>query len=113
VNAVAVRPASGEAQPIVASIGEDRTARLWQPTIGRLIRFARLPSPPRALVWTPDGQRLMIGCNDGHVRVVDWETAEIIADKPALHGRIHSLFLDSRLSNILVAGNDQPVAIEL
>jgi hypothetical protein len=77
------------------------------------MRFARLPSPPRTLVWTGDGQRLIIGCNDGHVRVVDWETAEIIADKSALPGRIYSLFFDSRIRRVFAAGNEQPVSLEL
>jgi len=114
VNDIAVRPTvSSEAPVIVASIGEDRTARLWQPGIGRLMRFARLPSPPRALVWSPDGQRLIIGCGDGHLRIVDWETAAIISDKRVLPGRIHALLIDPGQRRLLVAGDGNPVGAEL
>jgi WD40 repeat protein len=113
VNDVAVRPAPvSESPPAVASIGEDRTLRIWQPSIGRLMRFARLPSPPRALAWTPDGQQLIVGSSDGRLRVVDWKSAAIVTDKPALSGRIHALFLDSLRGQILVAGDAPPIAAE-
>ncbi len=109
VNEVAVRPQSpAGAAPTVASISEDRTVRLWQPSIGRLLRFARLKSPPRTLVWSPDGDRLVIGCNDGHVCIVNASTAEIISDVPALSGRIHALLIDPRQSRILYAGDSEP-----
>jgi WD40 repeat protein len=110
VNEVAVQPtASREAPPIVASISEDRTVRFWQPSIGRLLRFARLKSPPRTLVWSPDGGHLVIGCNDGHVRIVDANTAEVVSDRPAIPGRIHALLIDPRQSRILCAGESEPV----
>jgi WD40 repeat protein len=113
VSDIAVRPvASMDSPPVVASIGEDRTTRLWQPTVGRLMRFARLPSPPRALAWTPDGQRLIVGCSDGQMRVVDWETAQIIAELRALSGRIHAIAVDPRSRRILAAGEGEPVSVE-
>lgn len=109
VNEVAVQPAASRDVPAtVASISEDRTVRLWQPSIGRLLRFARLKSPPRTLVWSPDGDRLVIGCNNGHVCFVDASTAEIISDAPALSGRIHALLIDPRQSRILYAGDSEP-----
>jgi WD40 repeat protein len=113
VNELAIRPKpASDAPAIVASIGEDRTARLWQPSIGRLMRFTRLPSPPRTLAWTAGGERLVIGCNDGHVRIVDFESSEIVVDKPALAGRIHALLIDPQTTRILVAGEGEPMTIE-
>lgn len=109
VNEVAVRPtASRDVPATVASISEDRTVRLWQPNIGRLLRFARLKSPPRTLVWSPDGNRMVIGCNDGHLCIVDANTADIISDSPAIAGRIHALLIDPQQSRILYAGDSEP-----
>jgi WD40 repeat protein len=87
---IAIRP--GEARfPMAATAGKDLTVRLWQPTIGRLVRFARLSSRPLAIRWTPDGSRLGAACVDGHVRVIDPETVEILQDQPAVASWAYSL----------------------
>lgn len=95
VNDVATRPVtSNNAPPILASIGEDRTVRLWQPSIGRLMRFTRLESVPRVVAWSSNGNRLYVGCNDGKLRVLDFETLDVIGEKQGLEGRIHTLIPD-------------------
>ncbi|HVJ66367.1 MAG TPA: WD40 repeat domain-containing protein [Caulifigura sp.] len=105
VNAISVRPGPpAPAGIVVATISEDRTVRLWQPMLGRLMRFARLPSPPRAVDWSADGERLFVGCNDGQIRVVDAESMEIVEDIVGLEGRIHELVTDRRRSTIVVCG---------
>ena len=72
VTALALRPAGDVgALPMVASAGTDRTVRFWQPTIGRMVRFVRLPVSAQALVWMPDGSQLLAACRDGQLRIVD------------------------------------------
>ncbi|MEO2014082.1 MAG: hypothetical protein ABGZ53_06890 [Fuerstiella sp.] len=76
VTAMAVRPVA-EGLPMVASVGEDRTVRLWQPTIGRLVRFCRLKSPANALTWTNTGDRIIAGCRDGRIYSIVADTLEV------------------------------------
>jgi WD40 repeat protein len=71
VRDLAIRPGTHEGPPLVASAGADRTVRFWQPTIGRLVRFARLPSAPTAICWTPDGLQALAACEDGRLRAID------------------------------------------
>ena len=77
VTDLAVRPGD-HALPMVASASRDRTVRFWQPTIGRMVRFARLPSTPLAISWNQDGSLILAGCEDGKVRSIDPDTVEIV-----------------------------------
>ena len=106
VNDIAMRPSMGSngELPIVATASDDRTVRFWQPTMGRLMRFVRLPSAPRSLAWSPDGTQLYAGCNDGRVRVVDPITAEVVAEYPGLRSRIHAVLYIPAAQRLLVAG---------
>lgn len=113
VNAVVARPGPSAQIPVVATISEDRTVRLWQPTIGRLMRFARLPSVPRVAAWSTTGDRLFIGCNDGHVRVLNADTLAVESDLPGVEGRIHELILDSKRNRLLIAGEAGMRSLEL
>jgi WD40 repeat protein len=87
VHALALRPGRPPgARPQMASIGADRTVRFWEPTIGRMMRFARVPSEPLAAAWTADGERLAVACADGRVRAIDPATAANVAELDGLMG---------------------------
>jgi len=89
--AVRAQPASDARPPLVATVGADRTVRFWQPTIGRLVRFARLPATPRACAWSADGAMLAVGADDGVVRLIDPLTAAATDELPGHCGRIAEL----------------------
>lgn len=104
VNALAFRPTSGEGPKVLASVSDDRTIRLWQPSIGRLMRFAKLSSPLRALVWLPSGEYLIVGCNDETVRFLDFDELKIVKEIPGEVGRIHAVCLHPKEAKLLVGG---------
>jgi WD40 repeat protein len=70
VLALALQP-NQRGLPVVASASADLTIRFWQPTIGRMVRFARLPSTPLAIAWVFEGRLLAAACEDGNVRLID------------------------------------------
>jgi WD40 repeat protein len=90
--------------PIISSAGDDRTVRFWQPTTGRQLRFARLPEPTLAIDWSPTGDVLLaVGC-DGHLRVIDFKTVEILLDAPAIDGWAYVVTAHPKGEQALVAG---------
>ncbi len=113
VGGLAVRPVGSAQSPaIVVTISDDRTVRIWQPTLGRLMRFARLPSAPRAVAWSAAGDRLFVGCNDGRIRVLDFDSVEVVGDLVGLEGRIHELIVDPVTNHILIGGEAGFRAVE-
>lgn len=105
VNDLAISPESRDTeQCTMASVSEDRTVRLWLPRTGRLLRFARVSSPPRCVAWSPDAKDLYVGCSDGSVRVFE---AASMRMKHELHGhvgRIHELTIAPNEDAAVVGG---------
>ncbi|QDU27009.1 WD domain, G-beta repeat [Anatilimnocola aggregata] len=108
VNDLAIQPQQAPGTiPLIASASEDRTVRQWQATIGRLVRFARLSSVPRALAWSHSGEQLFVGCNDGQLRVIDPATADVVQQLSGMVGRVHVLLADpADKSRLLIAGEN-------
>jgi hypothetical protein len=103
VHDLAVRPGGGGGPPLVVSVSDDRTVRFWQPTVGRLVRFARLEAVPLAVAWTADGGTAVVACKDGRLRLIDPDTAEVRDDHPALEGAAYSIALAPD-GSVLVGG---------
>ena len=81
-----------DAELLLASASDDRTVRFWQPTIGRMVRFQRFKSTPRSIAWTPDGSRLIVGCDDGTVFQLDPLTL-ISQELPKQEASVLNLFV--------------------
>lgn len=117
VNDLAVRPRitdqnTDPKQDVIATVAEDRTVRLWQPRTGRLMRFARLESAPRCVIWSADAKQLLVGCNDGRVRILSWENMETVAEAEGGVGRVYELALDPITAHLLVAGEKRAIALK-
>jgi WD40 repeat protein len=69
----------------------DKTVRLWQPSIGRLVRFARLPVEPTSIAWSRDGERLAVGGADGKLRIINPNNVEIEQTFDAIDGWIFEI----------------------
>ena len=83
------------------STSEDRTVRLWQPEIGRMVRFVRLGSIPRRVVNLADGD-LAVGCDDGTVIVIDPLEMKIVSTHQSQIKQIYELVRFRE--GVLVAG---------
>jgi WD40 repeat protein len=89
----------------LASAGVDQTVRLWQPRIGRMVRFTKLDVPPRCIAWSKDGRVVFVVGEDGVVRQFDVEGGlKVVGQTEGGIGRIHEMMLDPRGDRMLVAG---------
>lgn len=103
VNALAVQPDTG-GLPIVASASADATVRFWQPTIGRMVRFARLPSEPLAIAWVAGATKLIAGCRDGKARLIDPLTVTILQTFDISTGWLYVIDVDPTDDHRVVIG---------
>ena len=105
---LALRPnASG--LPMVASVSDDRTVRFWQPTIGRMVKFARLKEAPLNVAWLNGGSRIVAACADGAVRLVDPDSVEVTGEIHALNGWAYSLAVHPTDGSVVVGGPNAQV----
>ncbi len=75
-----------------------------------MVRFARPNAVPLAVRWTVDGRRLVVACTDGHVRVVDPDTVEVLHDAAALDGWAYALAVHPSDAIVLVGGREGQLA---
>ena len=114
ITCLAKRPHTGEALPVIATGSEDKTVRLWQPTIGRMVRFQRLTSAVTSLAWTRDGTSIIVGCRDGRIRIVQADTLQTTEHPAASNGWITAIAVHPTESMILAGdGNGNIVKLRL
>lgn len=103
VRSLAVRP-GGNSPLEAASAAGDRTVRFWRPTFGRQLRFARLPSQPLSIDWSPAGDLLLAACADGRLRAIDPQTVAIVGESRAIEGWPYVVVAHADNQRALVAG---------
>ena len=90
--------------PMVASVSDDRTVRFWQPTIGQMVKFARLKAAPLNVAWLNNGSRIVAACADGVVRLVDPDSVEVTDEIHTLNGWAYSLAVHPTDGSLVVGG---------
>ena len=104
IYALALHP-STEGLPMVASSASDRTIRFWQPTIGRMVRYVRLPSAALAIAWIGD-ETMVASCRDGKLRVINTFRLSIEQDRPAVTDLGYALALHPTDGSVAVGGSN-------
>lgn len=65
-------------EPLLVSIGGDRTVRFWQPLRGRMVRFYRLErADPTCLAWSEPLGVMLVGDASGHLSVIEPATGRL------------------------------------
>jgi WD40 repeat protein len=104
IESVAARPGSWPGPEMIVSASSDKTIRLWQPTIGRMVRFVRFDVVPLDVGWTTSGDAIVVSCTDGRIRVIDPATVEIQEELPAVNGWAYSLAIHPNDGTVAVGG---------
>jgi WD40 repeat protein len=97
VNALAFRPVSnnraGETPPCFCASGsDDRTVRVWQPEIGRMVRIIRQhKGSVFAVAFTQDGKNLFSAGKEGVIRCFDADSDALLSQWTAHSDWIYAL----------------------
>ena len=116
VHCLAFRPRTmvgGEPVPFYCASGsDDKTVRVWQPEIGRMVRIVRShEGPVFAVAWSRDGTRLFSAGKEGVIRVIDANSDEILHHWTAHGDWIYALALSP--DGITLASSDWRGVIRL
>jgi len=111
IHDMAVQPGpAGEGRRLV-TVSQDQTVRLWQPAIGRLVRFARLPTAQLAVAWGDDQQVFAAG-QDGLIHAVDVQRMQVVQQWEGQVGVVHQILLADD-GSLLVIGQEGYRRIQL
>ena len=108
IQCVALRP-SQPGLPMIATAASDRTIRFWQPTIGRMVRFARLQADPLKIAWTKNGDRVLAGCVDGQLRVIDPVEVKVVREIAVGDSWLYALAVHPSDGSVAVGGADTQI----
>src|SRR4030095_13415269 len=87
-----------------ASASDDRTVRIWQPEIGRMVRIIRQHrAPVFALAYAPDGQSVFSAGKEGIIRRFDADNDTLLAQWASHTDWIYALAMSADGSKLASA----------
>lgn len=97
------RPVTAANPPFpFVSVSSDRTVRLWNRKIGRLIRFARLETAPRLMAWLPTRLQVAVALEDHSVVLVDMETIRVTPLEDDRRDRVEAMLMVPNADRLIV-----------
>jgi serine/threonine protein kinase/WD40 repeat protein len=97
---------------VLASVGKDRVARLWDVRSGALLRAVAHGDPVQSLAFSPDGRVLVTGGRDGELRVWDAHSGRPLAPAATvLAGRMIWRLRFDASGRLLAAAGEGGVAV--
>lgn len=67
---ISIKP-STQSLPLMSTVSRDKTMRIWQPTIGRMVRFKKFDEVPTVCHWVADTDWILVGTDAGNVWLVN------------------------------------------
>jgi WD40 repeat protein len=63
----------------IASCAWENDVRIWRSDSGKLV-IPPIEVKAKSLAWTTDGQRLIVGCEDGSIKIYDSSSGSLLAE---------------------------------
>jgi WD40 repeat protein/Ca2+-binding EF-hand superfamily protein len=103
-----------------ATVGDDKTVRIWSATEKTLLRKNDITSMARCVTYSGDGSQVVVGCQDGSIIVLKEDTLEVEQNrKNVVQGAVTDLkytadgtLLISHKSNLTKMGPDWEIIAE-
>ncbi|QJW97499.1 WD40 repeat domain-containing protein [Frigoriglobus tundricola] len=101
-------------EQVIASAGGNQV-HTWDAATGKLIKvlvnLGKTDKPIKAIAFSPDGQRLAVGSDDGVLRVVESDTGKEVFTSPPRNARIEKVAFSPNGKLVAVGDNNSQVAV--
>ena len=87
VNCIAIHPSMSH----IVTGGNDRTLRIWDGALLRVIKIELLNNRIKSLAFNAEGKNLAVGLADGNVSIYSWPELAILQDLKTLATPINTL----------------------
>jgi hypothetical protein len=77
---------------------------MWQPTIGRMMRFIKLATKPICGTISDHDKRIYVGCHDGSVQSIDAQTMQLINQRTTKLDSIFEITLAPDKRHLVACG---------